>query len=140
RLTHLVSFAVVAFWLTMMFLLVEDSILPRAEARNTTASDLSLMSDEETWEDFEEFFRVTADAALSGSAGVMDVGGGLRQIGAVRTAISRTPKPVGYRADFTMQIGLRLLRRSFSIEARAAVQLDDVFELSDFTIKLEGLN
>jgi hypothetical protein len=143
RLGHLVAAAVVAFWLVMMFLLVKDSILPRRQARNTTVIDLSLTGPEDDWQDFEEYYRVSADQALSGGSGgggAADVGGGLRQIGAMRTAISRTTRPVGYRADFALRIGLRLLRRDFSIEAKAAVQLDDVFELSDFTVKLEGLN
>src|SRR5690606_7482952 len=95
---------------------------------------------DEEWQDFEEYFRVSADRVLSGGAGTADVGGGLRQIGAMRTAITRTLRPVGFRTDFALRIGLRLLRRDFSIEAKAAVQLDDVFELADFTIRLEGLN
>lgn len=129
---QVIAVAIVAFWLAMMFALVKDSILPRRQAIRTFLVDTSALGEE--WVDVDEFYRIVTDQSIAGAGAA-----GWRQIGGARVTIERTARPVGFRAHFALRLGLRLLQRPLGVTIRAAVQLDDAFELADFNVRFEGL-
>jgi hypothetical protein len=116
----IIGVVITVFWLTMMFSLVRDRILPqrRAEAIAEKSVDPSNLTDH--WKDFKEFMIITFNRQQIGASYT-----GIKQVGG---------ESGGYVADFRFGVALQLLgtNRQASIVGKA--QLNPSFDLDRFYI------
>ncbi|MCX7717830.1 MAG: hypothetical protein N2111_05410 [Candidatus Sumerlaeaceae bacterium] len=124
NLGWLIGTTITVFWLVMMFTLVRQHVLPqrRAEALAARAVDPARLT--EHWEDIEEYMLVTF--------------GGLR-VGAAATTVRRIGDPAApeYRADLRVGLEPLVMGLRQSLAIRAAAELDRLFTLRRFRIRLD---